>query len=343
MLRSWRSAAVAATSLALVAVSAVPALARDPYAFTTCAQNPHPGCELGAGQGAEPAAPPRQETPQAPDRGTPSPDGGRRTRPPGDTSLDPSELARCSYVRSAFQPPSDATQPVLFQTVPHRDGPRIVTALGHPGGLRVQLAATVPDGQPGAWYVYQCQTQGVRDALYRPPVWIADGQGGPADAAPDPVALAEQARNQLHLRGPAIGLSPTGRQLIRLPTWMWLDPAGWNPASATAAAGGVSVTATAMPVGVVWTMGDGSEVRCAGPGTPYRADADPKASSPDCGHTYQHVSEDQPGGTFPVTATVTWNVTWAGAGQTGAFEGLTTVSTVQVEVISIPALITGGG
>jgi fluoride ion exporter CrcB/FEX len=40
---------------------------------------------------------------------------------------------------------------------------------------------------------------------------------------------------------------------------------------------------------------------------------------------------------------VTWNVTWTGAGQTGAFEGLTTVSTVQVEVISIPALITGGG
>lgn len=61
MLRSWRSAAVAATSLALVAVSAVPALARDPYAFTTCAQNPHPGCELGAGQGSEPAARPARK------------------------------------------------------------------------------------------------------------------------------------------------------------------------------------------------------------------------------------------------------------------------------------------
>ncbi|ABW12096.1 hypothetical protein Franean1_2667 [Parafrankia sp. EAN1pec] len=31
------------------------------------------------------------------------------------------------------------------------------------------------------------------------------------------------------------------------------------------------------------------------------------------------------------------------AGRAGAVEGLTTVSTVQVEVISIPGLITGGG
>ncbi len=97
------------------------------------------------------------------------------------------------------------------------------------------------------------------------------------------------------------------------------------------------------PVEVVWTMGDGTQVRCPGPGTPYQPDADPKASSPDCGHTYQTSSGDQPGGVFPVTATVTWNVTWAGGGQTGVFNGLTTVSTTQVTVISVPALIAGGG
>ncbi|WP_445548290.1 MULTISPECIES: hypothetical protein [unclassified Frankia] len=44
-----------------------------------------------------------------------------------------------------------------------------------------------------------------------------------------------------------------------------------------------------------------------------------------------------------MTTTVTWNVTWTGAGQTGVFNGLTTVSTTQVTVISISALSTGGG
>ena len=51
----------------------------------------------------------------------------------------------------------------------------------------------------------------------------------------------------------------------------------------------------------------------------------------------------EPGGTFTVTATVRWDVTWAGAGQAGAFPGLTTTSTLAVRVIDIPALTTGGG
>ncbi|WP_241883155.1 hypothetical protein [Frankia sp. KB5] len=65
--------------------------------------------------------------------------------------------------------------------------------------------------------------------------------------------------------------------------------------------------------------------------------------SPDCGYTYRHRSLDTPGGRFTVTATVRWDVTWAGAGQAGAFPGLTTVSTTQARVIDVPALTTGGG
>ncbi len=345
MLRSRRAATVTAMSVLLAVAIASPAFARDPYVFTTCDQNPHPGCELAAGQNGSPQLPPDRDARPAP-RGGGSKDGaasGGTVRPPGDVSLDPSELATCSYTRSDFQPEGDPVRPVVFRSVPRDGGLHVVAAVDWPGSLRVRPVATGPDGQPGAWYVYQCQNDGRRDALYRPPVWIPDGQAGPAAAAPDPAALAEQARNQLRLQGPKIALSPTGRQLIRLPTWMWLDPAGWQPVSATAAAGGVSVTAAATPAEVVWTMGDGTQVRCTGPGTPYPPDIDPKASSPDCGHTYQTVSDDQPGGVFAVTATVTWNVTWTGGGQTGVFNGLTTVSTVQVTVISVPALSTGGG
>ncbi|CUU56477.1 hypothetical protein Ga0074812_1084 [Parafrankia irregularis] len=313
----------------------------DSYATTDCAQNPIPGCDLAAGGSGLAPRPPGGQAPLPRSSGGGS-SGRSGAAPPGDVALDPADVAHCSYVRSDFQPTAEAVQPVRFRRAPD-GGLRVVAAIDRPGPLLARPAATGPDGRSGAWYVYQCQTDGVRDALYRPPVWIPDGQGGPAAGGPDVGGLAEQARSQLRLQGPAIALSPTSRQLIRLPTWMWLDPAGWEPVSATAAAGGVSVTATATPAGVDWSMGDGTQVHCAGPGTPYPAGGDPKASSPDCGHTYQRVSEDQPGGTFPVTVTLTWNVTWAGAGQTGAFDGLTTVSTVQVEVIAIPALITGGG
>ncbi|WP_347177111.1 hypothetical protein [Parafrankia sp. EAN1pec] len=208
--------------------------------------------------------------------------------------------------------------------------------------LSVRPVASQPGQGPGAWYLYQCATNGVRDALYRPPVWIPDAGPG-AVPAPDPEELAEQARSQLRLAGPAIGMSPVADQLVRLPTWLWLDPAGWQQMAATAAAGGVSVTAVAKPVAVTWSLGDGGTVTCTGPGTPFPAGADPKSASPDCGHVYQHRSLDEPAGTFAVTATVRWDVTWAGAGQTGAFPGLTTVSTAAARVIDVPALTAGGG
>jgi hypothetical protein len=41
-------------------------------------------------------------------------------------------------------------------------------------------------------------------------------------------------------------------------------------------------------------MGDGSQVVCRGPGTPYSG-GDPARPSPDCGHTYQQSSARQPG------------------------------------------------
>ncbi|MBL7487768.1 hypothetical protein I6A60_38715 [Frankia sp. AgB1.9] len=181
----------------------------------------------------------------------------------------------------------------------------------------------------------------MRDTLYRPPIWLPDPPA--AGPAVDPRALAEQARDHLRLAGPRIAMSPVADQLVRLPTWLWLDAAGWNQVAATAAADGVSVTAVARPVQVTWSMGDGVTVTCTGPGTPFPAHADPKAASPDCGYTYRSRSLDSPGGVFRVTATVRWDVSWAGAGRAGVFPGLTTVSAAAARVIDIPALTTGGG
>ena len=78
----------------------------------------------------------------------------------------------------------------------------------------------------------------------------------------------------------------------------------------------VTITATANVQKVTWQMGDGTTVECRTAGTPYKA-AYGKKSSPDCGHVYTKSSAGVPGGTYTVTATSSWVITWAGAGQTG--------------------------
>jgi hypothetical protein len=79
--------------------------------------------------------------------------------------------------------------------------------------------------------------------------------------------------------------------------------------SATASAGAVSATATATPTKVVWNLGDGKEVTCDGPGTPY-AVADPNETT-NCSYTWSQ------SGSYQVTATLYWSVTWTAAGAPG--------------------------
>jgi hypothetical protein len=104
----------------------------------------------------------------------------------------------------------------------------------------------------------------------------------------------------------------------------------------------VSVTAVATPTSVTWSMGDGSTVTCAGAGTPFRAGNNPRAASPDCGHTYRTSSADLEGQAYRVSVTVHWAVTWAGAGQGGVFPDLTTTGNGAFRVAESQALNTSG-
>lgn len=182
-----------------------------------------------------------------------------------------------------------------------------------------------------AWYDGLCTTSGAISG----PVQVPSVR---------PVDVARLARDQLGLPAPRIAANPRTAQLVNLATWLWLD-GGWASVSATASVPGTSVTATARPRSVTWSMGDGSTVTCASAGTPYRPDGaprvDPRSSSPDCGHTYRRSSADQPGHTYAVSATVRWTVTWAGAGQTGTFPELTTTATARFRVAESQALNTG--
>jgi hypothetical protein len=202
--------------------------------------------------------------------------------------------------------------------------------------------STAPASPPpgGAWYVYQCSGDGQRDAVFRDPVWIPDAAAATGPAAPSPAALATQAENNLRLAAPLIHLSPTDQQLVNLPTWLWLDPQTWITQSASATVPGISVTATATPTSVSWSMGDGSAVTCTGPGTAYAPSANPTSGSPTCGYTYRRSSSGQPESVFAVTATVRWSVTWSGGGQGGTFADLATTTAAEVPVAESQALNT---
>ena len=59
-------------------------------------------------------------------------------------------------------------------------------------------------------------------------------------------------------------------------------------------------------------MGNGDSVTCDGPGTPYSA-SDPNATT-DCSYTWPQA------GSYTVTATVYWSVTWTAVGRGGRRE-----------------------
>ncbi|MBB1258312.1 ATP/GTP-binding protein [Streptomyces sp. OF8] len=147
-------------------------------------------------------------------------------------------------------------------------------------------------------------------------VFVADGDPVPTVA---PVVLAQRAVDRMALRGPQIASpKPDGKYVVGMPMWMWTTPSAttYGPNTATASAGGVTVTATARVSKIVWDMGDGSRVTCTGPGTPYQASYG-RQDSPTCGHLYKATSGSQADGKYTITATATWDIEWAGGGESG--------------------------
>jgi len=338
-----QTAAAAGLSLVIVGAAAVPAFGDGGWGSVQCDQNPHPGCELGAGSGG------RSDTPQ---QGGGGPSGSGGTSGGGGSSGGQEQpkfsnpdlnLADCSYQRSDYKPPPGATQAAYEDEKGGGVAVAVAAVYSSSTPSTAVPAADPKPGESGAWYVYKCEAGGVRDAVYRPPIWIPDApQQGDAAPQPTPAQLGQVARDQLRLSSPQIQASPAEEQLVNLPTWLWLDRGDWGSVSATASVPGVSVTAVARPKSVVWTMGDGKSVTCRGPGTPYGSSATPKSPSPDCGYTYRTSSAGQPDSAYAVSATVHWTVTWAGAGQTGVFPDMTTTSNADFRVAESQALNNGG-
>ncbi|MBW3662713.1 MAG: hypothetical protein KY469_06410 [Actinobacteria bacterium] len=183
------------------------------------------------------------------------------------------------------------------------------------------------------WYVRECPLPDgtvVRDLI---PV--------PREAPPvDPTQLRDRAVSRLELPAPQLAMNPPQEQVVRIESWLWIDDEVWQQHSRSASAGGVTATVTATPVRVVWDLGNGDTVTCAGPGTPYDPALPEAEQTTDCSYTYGHSSAAQPNGTYLVTATVEWEVGWTvtGAAGGGPLPALSTSTTLPVRVAEFQAL-----
>lgn len=136
------------------------------------------------------------------------------------------------------------------------------------------------------------------------------GQGGrgtqtapPAAAPPATVDLAEEARTTATLPTPTAHTSPSGKTYVRVNTRLWVD--GFvTVKTEPITVGAQTVQAIATPKSVTWNLGE-TTLTCNEPGS---------KNTQECSYTYRRSSAKQQGGTYKITATITWGVTWTCTG-----------------------------
>lgn len=199
------------------------------------------------------------------------------------------------------------------------------TAMYDPNGKRVYSPT-------GRWYQKVCN--GV-------PVAVNGNFATPESAAADPAVLAQRARESVPIPVPPLATSPRAdrRLYTRVPTWLWVDPGWWRGYSATANAGAVSSTVVARPVRAVWTMGDGGQTVCSGPGTEWRPGMADAQST--CSYIYKNASAGQRAGTFTMSVEVEFEVSWtSNIGPGGSLARITRSASRPVQVGEIQAVET---
>ncbi len=163
----------------------------------------------------------------------------------------------------------------------------------------------------------------------------------------DPVVLAQEAKRKLAVPTPTITMTPPpDKVLVQSNTFLSIDPSQWGRRSASASAGGVTSTVVGVPEKVVWSMGDGQQVVCTVPGTPYNPAIDFDAQQPDCGYVYRRSSAGYPNDAVSVTATLYYHATWTATGAAGGGDlGLisATSAPISVRVNEIQTVIVHGG
>ena len=186
--------------------------------------------------------------------------------------------------------------------------------------------------ETGRWLIHYCPGDDLL-ALVGIPGVVPEG------GLADPEAMAEQARRSVPIAHPAIHTSPDGdrRLYTQVATWFWVDDSWWQPHTVTVTAGRVTTTMTATPRRAVWDAGDSGGVSCEGPGVAWQPRMSDDATY--CKYTYRHSSANRPSGSFPLTVTIEFDVSWtSNVGVAGALAGVTRTATREVQVGEIQAV-----
>lgn len=172
-------------------------------------------------------------------------------------------------------------------------------------------------------------------------LWLPQAPGNTVS----PEEAAQAVVRRMDLRAADVGIVPEDKPgsigAVGAPVYMWTKPgrATFGPQVLTGSSGGVTITATAKVDRIVWDLGDGARVTCRTPGTVYQ-DSFGFNDSPDCGHRYTKTSAGKPNNAYPITATSYWVVDWTGPGGSSGRITLDLVSSTNIVVGELQALVT---
>jgi len=178
------------------------------------------------------------------------------------------------------------------------------------------------DAQPGTWawqghtdgslwQCTKCVTAGAATSCFVQIKWTAPGS---QPTPPTPEELATTVLDQLPLAIADIRTAPEAPAptYVGVDNWLWIPAAQWSTLTKSVTAGATTVTVTAAPSEVAWTVGPKS-LTCDGPGRAWvRGMTD--AATTACSLTFDETSNGQPRGAFAVTAVIRYAVTWACSG-----------------------------
>lgn len=166
------------------------------------------------------------------------------------------------------------------------------------------------------WYWALPPTQrpaGPAPAVGQPPAApVAGPQVQPVQLV-DPGVLARRALESAALeRADAqIAPGPDFHTYIKIANWLWVPSGQWHDVQATASSGPTSVTITASPVRVDWSLGGVTE-SCGDAGRAWRLGMTDAATTT-CSYTFEDL-DDPRGDTHEVSAEIVYNVTWTCSG-----------------------------
>jgi hypothetical protein len=199
--------------------------------------------------------------------------------------------------------------------------------------------------EAGQFYIVSCTGPGLGSGKSII-VWLGNQVYGVSEGI-TPTAVAQRAAASITLPSPVIKTDPATSTVVNIKTWLWIDSSIWHPWTATASLAGISATATASPVSVLFATGDGAHVLCTGPGTPYNLSEPPLSQNTSCGHVYASSSagQESPDGnsnddSYVVSARIIWDVRWKGDGFVGGgvLPSLNTTSTTTLRVEQIESV-----